>query len=375
MMKNRYILPVILLCCGATPALAQSSRLEKLDTEKIFAALEDPSALNRLGAAIKVSHLSYQLNGKQFEASKYREQMITALKKLLADSEPTVRYAGALALADVAFRDKTERSWSLPVLIEAVKDKPFNSTRILPPIMHELSSRKYELGTGKEELITALKERLNSRPKDIRYTAAIALGKLDGKNTIELIMPVFLEALADTDKSVVMFYRESIVSVCGQIGPGAEEAVPAIIRAMKEEKWPGSDIYKTALLEIGTPEAMDAAAGGRILRLLTQFIAYHPVGDFFITFFFGWLFWKSVKLRRQGKKVFHWLLIVPFLIYAVDSLVYTVQALLHYSSNFTPDMLSNRWQFMFLASISLIPWLMSWLFIWRREKKQKQGAS
>ena len=95
MIKNRYVLPVILFCCCATPALAQSSTLEKLDADKIFAALEDPSALNRLGAALKVSHLSYQLNGRQFEASKHRERMIAALKKLLADS-PTVRYAGAL---------------------------------------------------------------------------------------------------------------------------------------------------------------------------------------------------------------------------------------------------------------------------------------
>lgn len=374
-MKNRYILPVILLFCGATPALAQSSTRGKLDAEKIFAALEDPSALTRLGAALKVSHLSYQLNGSQFEASKYREQMITALKKLMADSEPIVRYAGALALADVAFRDKTERSWSAPVLIEAVKDKTFNSTRILPPIISELSTRKNELGAGKEELIAALKERLGDHHKEIRYTAAIVLGEFDGKNTIELIMPVFLEALADTDKKVVLFYKDQIASVCGQIGPEAAEAVPAIIRAMKEAGLAPSSSYATALLEIGTSEALDAAAGGRILRLLTQFIAYHPVGDFCIAFFFGWLFWKSVKLRKAGKKVFHWLLIVPFLAYTITSVAYTGMALTHFTPSFPQSMLDIRWEFLVFSSIGLLPWLLSWLFIWRREKKRKQAAS
>lgn len=386
MNKKYYILPILLLLCG-TMSIAKASDYEKLDVAQVLANLENPDPIVREEAVQKIQRFSAQLELSHYEANKYYDQVMEALKKRLTDKEKRVRYISAVTLkahymssgqdmGTILSDTKALNILVTPVFIEAVKDKETDRPRVLEDIMHKLGSLEYqegaeELKARKEEVITALKEHLEAKDKYVRYAAAIALGELDSSGTKDIVLPVFLEALADKDNKIARYYKNSIANVCGNMGPDAKEAVPGLIQAMKEADLRGwADDYIRALMEIGTPEAMEAAAGGWGALIMARILTYHPVSDFVIVFCFGWLFWKSVKLRKKGKKVFHWFLIIPVLVYILNGIMHMSA---YVGSEI--DILENRQIFIIFASISLIPWLLSWLFIWRSEKRKKQPVS
>jgi len=383
MNKKYWILPLLLLLCGARSGLKPPVQ-EKLNVPELLGELENPDPAVREKAVLKTRRLAAQLELSRYETSQYRCQVSDAVKKLLNDKEKRVRYISALALKRLAYDNEVDRNLPIPVFIKALKDKEMDQPRILEEIISEFWSLEHKRGAGevkarKEEIITALKEHLNDTDKYIRYATAIALGELDSSGNKDIIMPVFLEALAETFKEKKLSesyklesYKSSIANVCYMLGPKAKEAVPELIQVKKEIDLRGwnSSTYSDALIKIGTPEAMDAAAGGRGSLIMARILAYHPVSDFVIAFCFGWLFWKSVKLRKKGKKVFHWFLIIPVLFYTLFGIINIPAPVVQRF-----DILDCRDMFIFFASIGLIPWLLSWLFIWRSEKRKKQPVS
>ncbi|MFH1619220.1 MAG: hypothetical protein ABIG11_04880 [bacterium] len=372
-----WILPLLLLLpCGAR-AIPKLPAQEMLNVQELLRELGNPDPAVRESAVLKTRQFAAQLELGRYEASQHRARVSDAVKKLLNDKEKRVRYLSALALRRLAYDNEVDRNLPIPVFIEAIKDPQMTQPQVLTEVIKEFWFLEHERGAGevkarKEEIITALKGHIKDRDKHIRYSAAIALGEFDSNGTKNLILPVLLEILADIDETILMFDKIHAASVCGIMGPEAKEAVPGIIQAKKEMESKGwnTSSYTNALIKIGTPEALDAAYGGRTLYIAARALSYHPVSDFLAAFFFGWLFWKSVKLRRQGKKVFHWLLIIPAAFYTLYGVGNTFVS----PDNNPDDVLGNRTAFMVLASIGFVPWLLSWLFIWLRKWKQSRPA-
>src|SRR5262245_30942806 len=76
-----------------------------------------------------------------------------------------------------------------------------------------------------KDLVPALVEALKDKDRDVRQAACTALGNLGQ----EAVKPL-IEALKNDDKAT----QAAAIEALGKIGPNASDAVPALIKALKD---------------------------------------------------------------------------------------------------------------------------------------------
>ncbi|MBI4800888.1 MAG: hypothetical protein HY796_00005 [Elusimicrobia bacterium] len=350
-----YALPLLLslpLFAASPIAPAPGKNVEKAEIALLLKELEDENPKVRENAV-------YQI-WDEYTNKKPDLELIKALEKRLSDNEKHVRYFSAAYVLyfdvyrNIVINRTLTISLCIEALNEALNDKNFD-LKVIERIIIYLPDGKENLGAKRNEVISALKKHLNSEHKLIRYKAAAALGELDYANNKELLMPVFLKVLfnTDTDKDAAASRSKTqVVKACKSIGPEAIEALPGLLQVMKEHIK-----ERPILLIFPTPfyiKAIASVTATPLILIIINDIFSYPAVNLFIMVCFGWLFWWSLKLREKGEKVFHWFLPVPALYYA-GYLVYNIFA----RPNSSFELLHNYKIFIVLASVGLIPWLIS----------------
>lgn len=218
-----------------------------------------------------------------------------------------------------------------------------------------------ELHIRKQEIITVIKKCLTDENIAVRRASMIALIRID-TDTIKGFMPSLIEILKDREEE--KYKKRAIAEYLKYVGADARDAVPALIELLKKAKDTlYVETYMDVLESIGTPEALESIKPfkqrqERRIKIIT--LLMKPWVEFLIALCYILFFLWSILLRRRGKKVFHWFIIIPILWYAANSFALP-NAL---------DGLVVRQIFIFFALISLGPWLVSW-FVYREKLRTK----
>ncbi|MBU2574229.1 MAG: HEAT repeat domain-containing protein [Elusimicrobia bacterium] len=378
-MKNYYILLLLFLSFSLFTVLPSdlvaANNDEKADIAKLIKELEDKDPKIRKNAVKEVRGVFRIIHSSKEITKELELELIKAVEKRLTDSEKSIRYftASDLLYLDIYHDVSTDRNLIISLCIEALNEALVDAnldSKVIQRIILYIGNFKEKLGEKKDKIILALKKHLNNKNKHIRYAAAATLGKLAYVNNKDLIMPVFIEALFDTDKdaAISIHSKAEIIQACKSIGPDAKEALPGLVHAIKNEiKKSGGGLIMLPPIYI---KALESVTGHPIILIIINDISTYPVVNLFIAFCFALIFRWSIKLREKGKKVFHWFLPVPVLFYTCYC-IYNIVA----GINSSFELMHNYKIFIFFLSIGFIPWLISRGIIWMQDKKKTQSAS
>jgi HEAT repeat protein len=161
---------------------------------------------------------------------------IPALIQALKDSEGLLRVSVALALAQV----DPDNQAALPALVQALKDKDGKVRKAAADALGEI-------GPAARVAVPALSQALKDADVRVRGSAARALGQIGPHSAVAV--PALVEGLKDKT------LRSAVVGALGAIGPAARKAVPALAAALKD----ADESFRWALLgslaRIGGPGA------------------------------------------------------------------------------------------------------------------------
>ena len=187
------------------------------------------------------------------------EQKVNKQIRLLKHDYYKVSNSAAFALGKIGPQTKEV----VPALIQALKDD-FGPRSAAATALGEI-------GPDAKDAVPALVEALKDENINVRRYAAGALGQI-GSNAKEAVSAL-VQALKDNNDGVRRYeetwlhpkkedgpsrLRRSIVEALGRIGPEAKEAVPLIVRSLKDDYDPNVRVAAVeALGEIGS-EATEA---------------------------------------------------------------------------------------------------------------------
>ncbi len=194
---------------------------------------------------------------------------IPTLQELLADKRLTVRRAAAEALGDVG--DKARPA--VGVLIDALKDSDANvrwtvaealgriggdAEAAIPALAEALRDQTIRvmaadalgaMGAAARGAVPLLTDALKSDDANYRWTAAIALTRIDGKSA-RPALPLFIEKLKSNDARA----RWDAMMFVNNMGREARDAAPAVLRMVKD----GDGVAARCLVTIAGPDAIQA---------------------------------------------------------------------------------------------------------------------
>lgn len=315
---------------------------------RLINSLDNPDPKIRLDRMYELGEwLSEPAN--RSETDKSKSKVINVLQKHLNDNDVRVRWEVATVVMQIDIINSEKLV--LPRLLKDLED-PKAETREFIASRVSYFGRKYESDT----ITTVLIKRLYDENPKVRYAATVGLGEIDPVRFKALIIPRLLEIL---DLNATNYYQYDAAEICGELGPTAKEAVPALIKLMRMEK-PSEYIKaacKDALKKIGTPEAL--AAIQPVEEAEKKRLLHITIVNCVITICFVLLFAWSVRLRKKGKKVFHWFIPVPAIIY------FAISAENLHGEPMDPVL--NEKFFLLVASIGCLPWLISRWIVRRRK--------
>ena len=174
----------------------------------LTAALRDPDAQSRVGAARSLGHIGPEA-----------ADAVTALTQALRDGDARVRFDAAVALGRIGppARD------AVPALGRALRD-PAGEVRVGAAL--GLAG----MGPAAQEMVPPLADALRDSNAVLRMSAASALGSIGP--AAKPAVPALIVALRDSNTSV----RTNAAGALGNIGPGARDAVPDLRRLAESER-------------------------------------------------------------------------------------------------------------------------------------------
>lgn len=358
-MKKKY--PVICAVLLILPCIAFQGCLKPEAAERavtrLVGDLDSPDPEVR-------KHAADQLRERD-ELGVQKEAAISALRKHLNDEDVYVRWAAGNTL--IAIDSGGNRELVLSSLLKEIEDpkaeiREFAALRLGSFESESNPRRATESDFNIEPnniIVTALLKHLNDGEVTVRYAAAVGLGSIDAPRFRKIIMPILIEILNSRAK----FKRDhqiDAIDICWQFGPAMKNAVPALTNLMNEKNQDEDikQLCKDALKRIGTPDALMAIRpleqAQETLRL--KITAFSCALIAFFVLLFGW----SVKLRRKGRKVFHWF--IPITIALLAVMTYSSQ-----TGTVDMDFIRAEYVFwLFSSFIGFIPWLTSWFILRRR---------
>ncbi len=242
----------------AADDLGLAGPLAKGAVPDLVKAFHDADPFVRIGAAKAVC-----LIGQENEGT------IPTLQKLLTDGRPTVRRAAAQALGDVGAQAKA----AVPVLIGALKDGDTNvrwtvaealgriggdAEAAIPALAEALRDKAIRvmaadalgaMGSAARGAVPMLIDALQSEDGNYRWTAAIALSRIDGKSA-RPALPLFIEKLKSNDPRA----RWDAMMFVNNMGLEAKDAAPAVLRMVKD----GDSVAARCLVTIAGADAVQA---------------------------------------------------------------------------------------------------------------------
>jgi HEAT repeat protein len=227
-------LPFIQPPRGNAPAIR-----ERAAEQLAMIAPKDPAAIHALVSALGDENAEVQRALRKCGPS---EQLISAVHH----RNPRIRRGAAEVLGDLGPR----AIGSVPALTQVLKDKE-ESVRVaaaralgtigdrsaVPSLVLELNDASASVrataseSLGKiraQESIRALTEKLSDPETVVRVKAAQAIWRID--RNAEVTVPVLIRALRDRRLG------SDAKFVLGEIGPGAKEAVSALVQSLREER-------------------------------------------------------------------------------------------------------------------------------------------
>lgn len=220
-------------------------------------------------------------------------------------------------------------------------------------------------GEKRNEAISSLRHLLHDKEKGVRYSAAVGLIKIDP--TIKEAVPVLIEAVKDKG-----IYQLAAVSALGNMGSEARDAVPVLIAAMNEDQFNIASPYVDVLKAIGTSEALEAIkplVHKQETRDRVNRIFFNPIPNILIALFFFILFWRSRALRKAGKNIVYRPLILPIALWSLYAVYGTP---LIEKELIAADIFSMFPFFIVVTLAGVIPWSLSWLWLWWQERRDSR---
>jgi len=208
--------------------------------------------------AIGLALLNFLSPGSnQMQAAEYRRSDVEAQIKHLSSDDESTRKEAIERLGNM----KSEAKDAIPKLIEILQSDP--SILVRGETAYALGKMGPDSEVAIPQLLRSLKrkEKLQKGYESFegweRHFAALALGKLGKKP--DLVVPALGDALQHDENSEV---RENAAEGLKHFGPLAQEAVPALIKAIKEDNERVRYEACHALEEIGgRPEDVPALTG------------------------------------------------------------------------------------------------------------------
>ncbi len=219
----RYTIPNVLGKIGATsvPALIQ--------------ALKDEDARVRSGAAFALTNIG----AEAIEA-------IPALIEALKDQDRDVRQSASTALFAIGRVAKDDIPKLIEILKTGDKEARFSAARVL-----------VKIDPGIEEAISVLVQALEGKDQVVRHVAIYTLSKIERPDpAYKKAVPSLIRIFLDNDPYNTS--RLLAAEALGKISLWAEEAVPFLVKALKESESIVRSRVANALEGIGTREAIKA---------------------------------------------------------------------------------------------------------------------
>ncbi|TWT39018.1 HEAT repeat domain-containing protein [Blastopirellula retiformator] len=222
-----------------------------------------------------------------------RMQAAVALGQIGAGAKPAVGQLAAALEADDSMAVRYASAYALGVIKDPASETALESaSNSDDEFMHMLG----EWGVARlhpedqeavEHAVEDLVEGMKSKNANVRAAAARCLTELDAPR--EMVAPVLLKALTDTDPTVVVHFREAIVSlgakatprlakaleieglrmhalaILRRLGPDAKAAVPALIETLKVDD---PQVQSEAMMVLGGLGAAAAPATDDIAKFL-----------------------------------------------------------------------------------------------------------
>ncbi|PQO26448.1 HEAT repeat domain-containing protein [Blastopirellula marina] len=205
-----------------------------------------------------------------------RMQAAVALGQIGAGAKPAVGQLAATLEGDDSMAVRYASAYALGVIKDAAAETALESaSNSDDPFMHMLG----EWGVARlhpedkeamEHAVEDLVEGMKSKNPNLRAAAARCLAELDAPR--EMVGPVLLKALTESDPTIVIYFREAIVSlgakatprlakaleneglrmhalaILRQLGPDAKAAIPALIETLKVDN---EDVQSETLMVLG----------------------------------------------------------------------------------------------------------------------------
>ncbi|MBI4800985.1 MAG: HEAT repeat domain-containing protein [Elusimicrobia bacterium] len=351
-MKKKY--PVMYAVLLILPCIAFQGCLKPTAERAVTRFVGD---LNSPDSEVR-QHAAYQIR-ELAELGVQKEAAISALRKHLNDEDVYVRWAAGNAL--ITIDSGGNRELVLSNLLKEIEDPKAETREFAALRLGSFESESNPRRATKSEfnnepnnaIITALLKHINDEEVPVRYAAAVGLGEIDALRFQKIIMPVLIEIL-NSRAEFKRDHRIAAIDICWQFGPVMKEAVPALTNLMKDKY---TQLCKDALKSIGTPDALVAIRpleqAQEALRLKITAFSCAIIACFVLLFIW------SIKLRKKGRKIFHWFIPVAVALVAVAAYFFQTEAV-------DSDGRAECVFLLFSASIGFIPWLISWFILRQR---------
>jgi HEAT repeat protein len=286
---------------------------DRLKDEDVHVRRSAANALSRLGeeSAAAIPSLIETFTGEDKYVNQYSIKALTALGPkvlevippillLLKNERPEVRVRAAKALGEIAQQSdlvipnlldiaRTDTQWKVrSCAIEAIGRYGPRATEAIPFLVEALGE---PLGVGhlqlsaaialsdigvaantaipalvnllsRDEIEEALSAVDRQRVAELRYFAAVALGRI-GKGNKDSV-PALIETL-ESIKSWKVYVCKGIVQALWQLGPEARDAIPSLLRIIREEE--DTDLLWVSTKALARIEPDSAKEAIRILVL------------------------------------------------------------------------------------------------------------
>jgi HEAT repeat protein len=181
-------------------------------------ALGDPSAEVRVQASLALTKLEPKGNS-----------VVPALSKAVTDEIPIVRMNALLTLSRLG----PDAKEAVPQLVRALRDEK-NLTRIypFPRSVFEMSVETLgQIGPDAKEAVGDLTKIMNTKEKDILKRVNVARAILKINKDLKNTLPVLIEGLNSSNFEA----WDQAIETIEATGPEAKDAVPALIKVLKDK--------------------------------------------------------------------------------------------------------------------------------------------
>lgn len=194
--------------------------------------------VQRTTAPAQVRWNAAEILGKSGEES---EKVSGALLRALEDPDLHVRTVAAESVAKV----NTDAARAVPALTQLLESDA------AVPVIRALSVYREHARPALEKLLVIMQDR--SLPSEVRWNAVRTVGKM-GAAGVDAV-PVLIRLMKDDEPTV----REHAAEAVGDIGPPARDAIPALVQTLNDSYFKARRDAVRSLGQVG-PEARSAVA-------------------------------------------------------------------------------------------------------------------